>query len=184
MVPKVANHRVRVPVRTARIGVIGFVELDTAFGVYEKTPVRDQIFDNDCLIVIQTDHLARNVHGRLREQSVGLKASAAAGNQGKRGAIMKTNRHLTLAIVGVSMLTGCAASPYDFPQPTMIGDQYGYSMIGFVKKNTEEIMKDRISHRAPLVCPHGLNYIGIKFDDTGPHPMGSVRYEALVTCKA
>lgn len=92
---------------------------------------------------------------------------------------MKTKRHLTFASVGAGMLAACA-SPYDFPQPTMIADQQGYSMIGFVKKNTEEVMKERISRRAPLVCPHGLNYISIKFDDTGGSTM---RYEALFTCK-
>ena len=97
---------------------------------------------------------------------------------------MKTSRHLTLAIVGAGTLSACGASPYDFPQPAMIGDQHGYSMIGFIKKNTEEVMKERISHRAPLVCPHGLNYASIKFDETGVHPMGAVRYEALVTCKS
>jgi hypothetical protein len=65
----------------------------------------------------------------------------------------------------------------------MIGDQHGYSMIGFITKNTEETMRERISHRAPLVCPHGLNYTSIRFDESAPHPMGAVRYEALFTCK-
>lgn len=65
----------------------------------------------------------------------------------------------------------------------MIGNQHGYSMIGFIKRNTEEVMKDRISHRAPLVCPHGLNYVSIKFDETAPHPLGAERYEAMFTCK-
>jgi hypothetical protein len=96
---------------------------------------------------------------------------------------MKIYRHLTFVIVGTGLLAGCAASPYDFPQPATIGDQHGYSMIGFVKTNTEEVMKERISHRAPLVCPHGVNYTSIKFDGTGVHPLGAVRYEALFTCK-
>jgi hypothetical protein len=96
---------------------------------------------------------------------------------------MKLNYRLTLTVFGMGMLSGCAASPYDFPQPAMIGDQHGYSMIGFVKKNTEEIMKERISRRAPLVCPHGVHYTSITFDDTGVHPMGAVRYEALFACK-
>lgn len=94
-----------------------------------------------------------------------------------------SNRHLTLVIVSIGMLAGCAASPYDFAQPVMVGSEHAYSMIGFVKKNTEEIMKMRISHRAPLVCPRGFDYISIKFDGTGIHPMGAVRYEALFTCK-
>ena len=89
---------------------------------------------------------------------------------------------LTTALVGL-FLTGCAASPYDFPQPAVIGEQRGYSMIGFVKKDSVDVMKSRISRRAPLVCPRGVNYVDIKFDDSAPHPMGAVRYEALFTCR-
>lgn len=93
------------------------------------------------------------------------------------------SRNLMIAVIGAGMLLGCTTNPYDFAQPIMIGDQHAYSMIGFVKKNTEEVMKERISRRAPLVCPHGLNYSSIKFDGSGGHPMGAVRYEAIFTCK-
>ena len=80
-------------------------------------------------------------------------------------------------------ITGCATSPYDFPQPVMVGEQHGYSMMGYVKKDAEEVMRDRIAKRAIMACRWGVNYTSIKFDDTGIHPLGAERYEAMFTCK-
>lgn len=94
---------------------------------------------------------------------------------------MKTHK---IGASAISILfAGCATSPYDFAQPTVISGKSAYTMTGFVKVNTEEVMRERIAKRAIIACRWGVNYDSIRFDDTGIHPLGATRYEVIFTCK-
>lgn len=101
----------------------------------------------------------------------------------KRGASRATGS-LALASVLVSTLAGCAASPYDFPQPAMIGNQRGYSMTGFVGTGDADTAREKIERRLEGVCPKGATIVDLKTDRTDA-AIGTkiMRYEALVTCK-
>jgi hypothetical protein len=65
-------------------------------------------------------------------------------------------------LTGVFALTlaGCAASPYDFPVPTMIGNEQGISMTGFMATASEDEVRRRLSK--PMACPHGTDFAALE----------------------
>lgn len=81
------------------------------------------------------------------------------------------------------ILTGCAQSAYDFPVATMVGQQRGYSMTGFVKSAEEATARPKILRRLEGVCPHGADIVDLK-TTRADAAIGTkiLRYEALATC--
>lgn len=84
---------------------------------------------------------------------------------------------LSLAIA----TAGCAATPYDFPVPTMIGDRQGVSMTGFMKTDSEDEVRRRLTKR--MRCPNGVEFASLttaRADNRlGTHIL---RYQAVMRC--
>lgn len=82
------------------------------------------------------------------------------------------------------ILTGCVQSAYDFPVATMVGQQRGYSMTGYVKSAEEATARPKILRRLEGVCPHGADIVDLK-TTRADAAIGTkiLRYEALVTCR-
>ena len=76
---------------------------------------------------------------------------------------------------------GCAATPYDFPVPTMIGDRQGVSMTGFMKTDSEDEVRRRLTDR--MRCPDGVEFASLttaRADNRlGTHIL---RYKAVMRC--
>lgn len=88
------------------------------------------------------------------------------------------------SFVPALMLIGCAQGAYDFPIATMVGQQRGYSMTGYVKSAEEEAARPKILRRLEGVCPHGANIVDLK-TTRADAAIGTkiLRYEALATCR-
>jgi hypothetical protein len=56
--------------------------------------------------------------------------------------------HRAGALAFGALVSGCAATPWDFPVPTMIGDKQGVSMTGFMKTDSEAgVLPQHLLHR-------------------------------------
>lgn len=79
---------------------------------------------------------------------------------------------------------GCAQSAYDFPVATMIGEQRGYSMTGYVGTADEAVAREEVIKRLQGVCPKGADIVDFK-SDRADAAIGTkiLRYEALATCR-
>lgn len=88
--------------------------------------------------------------------------------------------------IGTGMLAclgGCAASPYDFPMPTMIGNEQGYSMTGFMATADEGVVRERLEKR--MRCPNGVNFVSLK-TTRADNAIGTkmLHYNAVMKCQA
>ena len=87
-----------------------------------------------------------------------------------------------VALAGAGIAGGCAASPYDFPVATMIGNQRAYTMTGFAKGRDDADRQARVLKRFRPACPAGAKMMDWKAQlARNPH---IVRYEAIATCKS
>jgi hypothetical protein len=87
-------------------------------------------------------------------------------------------------LTGVLALTlaGCAVSPYDFPMPTMIGNEQGVSMTGFMATASEDEVRRRLSKR--MACPHGTDFAALE-TRRADNRMGTkiLHYRAVLKCR-
>lgn len=81
-------------------------------------------------------------------------------------------------------IAACAQSVYDFPVPTMIGDQRGYSMTGYINTADESVARQKVMERLRGVCPKGAKIKDFK-TLRADAAIGTkiLRYEALATCE-
>ena len=81
------------------------------------------------------------------------------------------------------LATACTQSVYDFPVPTMIGTQRGYSMTGYIATANEDVARQKVVERMRGVCPGGANIVDFKAQRADA-AIGTkiLRYEALATC--
>lgn len=79
---------------------------------------------------------------------------------------------------------GCSQSAYDFPVATMIGEQRGYSMTGYVAAADEAKAREKVMQRLRPVCPKGADIVDFK-TDRADNSIGTkiLRYEAMATCR-
>ncbi len=104
----------------------------------------------------------------------------SADSDGRKGEVMR--RLWGLIVAGAVGLSGCAASPYDFPVPTVINGQKAYAMTGFVKAADEDGVRARLSQR--LHCPNGLQILDLR-TARADNAVGTkiMHYDAILKCK-
>ncbi|MBW6530537.1 hypothetical protein KZ820_07290 [Sphingomonas sp. RRHST34] len=89
--------------------------------------------------------------------------------------------HRAAALALGALLSGCAATPWDFPVPTMIGDKQGVSMTGFMKTDSEDEVRRRLTER--MRCPHDLEFASLTTrradNKLGTHIL---QYQAVMRC--
>lgn len=96
---------------------------------------------------------------------------------------------LTLRLARIAspplLLMGCVQGAYDFPVATMVGQQRGYSMTGYVKSSDEAVARPKILRRLEGVCPHGADLVDLK-TTRADAAIGTkiLRYEAIATCRS
>ena len=66
----------------------------------------------------------------------------------------------TLVAALLMTLAGCAATPYDFPVPVMVGDAQAVSMTGYVATDDEAAVHRRLEER--MKCPQGLEIVSLE----------------------
>ena len=78
---------------------------------------------------------------------------------------------------------GCTQSVYDFPLATLVGEQRGYSMTGYVGTADEAVARQKIIERFRPACPNGAEIVDLKIQRADAI-IGTkiLRYEALATC--
>jgi hypothetical protein len=97
----------------------------------------------------------------------------------------KVDPNVNLGVVAVLLVTlgGCAATPYDFRVPILIGDEQGVSMTGYMATDDEKVVRGRLEDR--MKCPSGLDIVGLKTtradNAVGTHIL---HYSAVMKCKA
>ncbi|MBB4152737.1 hypothetical protein GGQ80_000613 [Sphingomonas jinjuensis] len=89
----------------------------------------------------------------------------------------RTAATLMLAIA----TTACAATPWNFPVPTMIGDQQGVSMTGFMKTDSEAEVRRRLAER--MKCPGQLDFASL-VTQRADNAVGTkiLQYRAVMRC--
>ena len=88
-----------------------------------------------------------------------------------------------LALAGAGFVASCAASPYDLPMTTMVGQQRGYTMIGFVRASDDSTARTKVLQRFLPVCPAGAEIVEWKTEPANRPGMKIVRYQTIATCK-
>lgn len=88
-----------------------------------------------------------------------------------------------LLVLVALVASGCTQSVYDFPVPTLVGDQRGYSMTGYIATADETVARQRVIDRFRGACPNGANIVDFK-SERADAIIGTkiLRYEALATC--
>jgi hypothetical protein len=76
---------------------------------------------------------------------------------------------------------GCTATPWDFPVPTMIGDQQGVAMTGFMRTDSEAEVRRRLAER--MKCPNGLDFASL-VTQRADNKLGTkiLYYKAVMKC--
>jgi hypothetical protein len=76
---------------------------------------------------------------------------------------------------------GCAASPWGFPVPTMIGDEQGVAMTGIIKASTEEDVRRRLAEK--MKCPDRLHVASLT-TERADNALGTkmLLYKAVMRC--
>lgn len=90
---------------------------------------------------------------------------------------LRTAATLMLAITTAA----CTATPWDFPVPTMIGDQPGVSMTGFMKTDSEAEVRRRLAER--MKCPGRLDFASL-VTERADNAVGTkmLHYRAVMRC--
>lgn len=97
----------------------------------------------------------------------------------------KVGSNVNLGVVAALLVTlgGCAATPYDFPVPVLIGEEQGVSMTGYMATDDEMVVRGRLEDR--MKCPNGLDIVSLKTtradNAVGTHIL---HYSAIMKCKA
>lgn len=104
-----------------------------------------------------------------------------------RAAIAKsgwTKGSVWLASTVIATLTaGCAASPWDFPVPVMVGNLQGTSMTGFMATDSEAEVRRRLVKR--MKCPGALEFVSLATERADTR-IGTkiLHYKAVMLCRA
>ena len=78
-----------------------------------------------------------------------------------------TRRFLTLALMG-SMVSGCAASPYDFAVPVMVDGRQATSMTGYMATDDDAEVRARLAGR--MGCPGEVDFLRRRLGNTSRSP--------------
>ena len=81
-----------------------------------------------------------------------------------------------------SLVAGCAASPWDFPVPVMVGNQQGTSMTGFMATSEEAEVRRRLTER--MKCPGTLDFASLE-TQRADATIGTrmLHYKAVMVCR-
>lgn len=85
------------------------------------------------------------------------------------------------ALAAILGTAACAASPWGFPVPTMIGDEQGVAMTGVIKARSEEEVRRRLAEN--LKCPDRLRFASLT-TEPADNALGTkmLLYKAVMKC--
>lgn len=92
---------------------------------------------------------------------------------------------ILFSLTGIAAVScvGCAASPYDFPNPTMVGAEQGYSMTGYMATDDPQVVRERLEKRMEGLCPNGVKFVDLT-TRRADAAIGTkiLNYEAVMKC--
>ena len=94
-------------------------------------------------------------------------------------------RNLCLGLLGAATLSGCAATPYDFPNPLITPDGgRGYGMTGFVSYTSDRTKAEEVvTARLEAACGGEVRILRLDMADaTSRAGVPHVRYDAVGEC--
>ena len=103
-----------------------------------------------------------------------------AAAPGMRGQVL--GRRTRLAALAMALGTGaCTATPWDFPVPTMIGNEQGVAMTGIMKTDSEDEVRRRLAQR--MKCPGQLQFASLT-TQRADNMLGTkmLLYKAVIKC--
>lgn len=91
-----------------------------------------------------------------------------------------TRRFVTLLLLG-SMVSGCAASPYDFAVPVMVDGRQATSMTGYMATDNEAEVRARLAGR--MGCPGEVDFLSLQ-TQRADNALGShiLHYDVVMRC--
>ena len=91
-----------------------------------------------------------------------------------------TGRLLTLVFAS-TLLSACAASPYDFPVPVMVDGQQATSMTGYLATDDENAVRARLAER--MRCPGDTEFLSLE-TNRADNKLGThiLQYRAIMRC--
>lgn len=91
-------------------------------------------------------------------------------------------RYAPCTLVAALLLAACAASPYDFPTPTLIGTEPGYAMTGYMATDSEAEVRARLEKR--IDCPAGVDIVSL-VTTRADNRLGAhiLKYDAIMKCR-
>ncbi len=86
------------------------------------------------------------------------------------------------SVLLATLVAGCAASPWDFPVPVMVGNQQGTSMTGFMATTDEAEVRRRLTER--MNCPGTLDFASLE-TQRADAKIGTkmLHYKAVMVCR-
>lgn len=90
-------------------------------------------------------------------------------------------RSWNVGMAAAAMLSGCAASPYDFPVPVLVEGQQAVSMTGFMATDDEAVVRERLAKR--MRCPGAVEFISLE-TQRADNAMGThiLNYRVIMRC--
>jgi hypothetical protein len=79
------------------------------------------------------------------------------------------------------LISGCAASPYDFPVPVMIDGHQATSMTGYMATADDAVARERLSKK--MACPTRTEFVSletVRADNAVGTPI--LQYRAIMRC--
>lgn len=91
-----------------------------------------------------------------------------------------TRRFVTLMLLG-SMVSGCAASPYDFAVPVMVDGAQATSMTGYMATDDEAVVRERLAGR--MGCPGEVEFLSLE-TQRADNALGThiLHYDVVMRC--
>jgi hypothetical protein len=89
-------------------------------------------------------------------------------------------RLLTLVLAS-TLVSACAASPYDFPVPVMVDGRQATSMTGYMATDDEAVVRARLAER--MRCPGGTEFLSLE-TQRADNALGThiLQYRAVMRC--
>lgn len=157
--------RLKTPLSTIDLQTISDIPVDF-FTPSSMTPVTDR---------------RQRVGGKGEEMLEYKDLTGSRAKHHARGASNHVCRTGFMALVLAT--TGCAASPWGFPVPTMIGNEQGVAMTGVMKAKSEADVRRKLADK--MHCPDRLRFASLT-TERADNALGTkmLFYKAVMKCDA